>query len=180
MTNCCCFAKKGMHFRQGRENMAYVRGASFGVEGLGELQAQLERIGKVPKKYLTKAAKEASDIELRQARADAPVGRGTKTSGSLKKSISRKMETPNKRNKTVYRIQYSPKFTETFLKPTTGVYGGKTPKAYYPLSVEYGYKAKHGKVAGKFYMKKALEKVENATAQKLVDSLSDSINNLTK
>lgn len=160
--------------------MARFRGATFEVEGLEELQAQLERIGKVPKKELTKAAKAASNITLKEARAKAPVGKNTKTRGTLKKSISRKMETPNKRNKSVYRIQYSPKYTDTFLKPTTGVYGGKTPHAYYPASVEYGYKTKYGKTKGKFYMKKALEATEKSAGQTLVDSLTDSINKLTK
>jgi HK97 gp10 family phage protein len=160
--------------------MAQFKGANFEVEGLAELQAQLEKVGKVPKKELTKAAKAASNISLKEVKASAPVGKNTKTRGTLKKSISRKMETPNKRNKTVYRVQYNPKFTDVFLKPTTGAYGGETPNAYYPASVEYGYKAKRGKVQGKYFMEKALERVEKDAAKKLIESLSDSINNLTK
>ena len=134
----------------------------------------------MPKKYLTQAAKAGSDEELRAVRASAPVGKNTKTRGTLKKSISRKMETPNKRNKTVYRIQYSSKYTDVFLKPTTGVYGGKTPNAYYPASVEYGYKTKNGKTEGKYYMAKALEKTQQSALQKVVNSLSRSLDTLTK
>ena len=35
--------------------------------------------------------------------------------------------------------------TDLFLKPTTGVYGGVTPFAYYPASVEYGFPTRSGK-----------------------------------
>src|SRR4051812_8215354 len=118
--------------------MAVVRGFSARVEGLEELESQFGRIGKMPKKYLTRATKEGMAGPLADAKANAAVGE----TGILKRSIVRKMETPNKRNKTVYRLMYSPKYTDHFLKDTTGVYGGKTPKAFYPNSVEFGYKTK--------------------------------------
>ena len=164
--------------------MAEVRGANslnIRVEGLEELQRQFERIGKMPKKYLTKSAKAGMADPLRQARADAPVGKNTKTKGSLKKSIKKKMETPNKRNKAVYRLRYDPAFTPVFLKKSSGAYGGKPPLAYYPSSVEYGFKTKGGKkIAGQFNMAKAIQKHQTASLKKVVDSLNQSIDALLR
>lgn len=158
--------------------MANIRGASgldIRVIGLVELQAQFERLEKMPKKYLTKAAKEGMADPERTAKANAPKGK----TGNLKKSIKKKMETPNKRNKSVYRLRYDPKFTEFFLKPTTGVYGGKTPFAYYPASVEYGYKTSEGrKVAGQYNMAKAIRQHQKSSLQKVVDSLNKSLREL--
>lgn len=156
--------------------MAEIRGARFSVSGLQELQSQFERIGKMPKKYLTRAAKQGSDGPLKTAKADAPVGK----TGLLKKGLHRKMETPNKRNKAVYRIKWNPNYTEQYLKPTTGAYGGKTPFAYYPHSVEYGFKSKNGRIQGQYFVTKAIEKTEKDSAQKIIDSLSDSIEELTR
>ena len=162
--------------------MAEVRGANslnIRVEGLEELQAQFGRIGKMPKKYLTKSAKAGMADPLRQARTNAPVGKGTKTSGNLKKSIKKKMETPNKRNKAIYRLRYDPAFTPLFLKKSSGKYGGKPPVAYYPASVEYGFKTKGGKkIKGQFNMAKAIQQHQESSLQKVVDSLRDSIDQL--
>jgi hypothetical protein len=160
--------------------MAIVRGRGpmfhAQVIGLEELESQFARIGNFPRKYLTKAAKAGMTGPLADARNTAPVGK----TGILKRSIRFKRETPNKRNKAVYRIGYSAKFTDNFRKPTTGVYGGKTPYAYYPHSVEYGYKTKKGHVAGKFFMEKAVARNEHSSIQKVTKSLSDSIDDLTK
>jgi hypothetical protein len=161
--------------------MAVVRGATqlgIKVEGLQELQAQFNKLGKMPKKHLTKASKAGSDGPLREAKGSAPTGE----TGLLKKGLQRKMETPNKRNKTVYRIRWNPNYTNNYLKPTTGAYGGKTPFAYYPHSVEYGFKGKYGRIETKHYhfVTKAIERTEAQSLKKIVNSLNDSIDQLTK
>lgn len=156
--------------------MAIVRGFSAHVEGLSELDSQFNRIGKMPKKYLTKAAKEGMAGPLADAKANAPVGE----TGILQKSIKRVMETPNKRNKSVYRLMYNPDYTDHFLKPTTGVYGGVTPEAYYPNSVEFGYKTLKGKVKGQYAMSWAVHKNEGSSLKKVVDSLNQSVEELTR
>jgi hypothetical protein len=156
--------------------MAEIRGWNAEIVGLKELDAQFERIGKIPKKYLTRAAKAGMRGPLADARANAPVGE----TGVLKKSIKQKMETPNKRNKSVYRLAYSTKYTDHFRKPTTGIYGGRTPFAYYPASVEYGYKAKNGRVQGKYFMNWAIQKNEGSSLQIVVDKLNEAIDDLTK
>ena len=157
--------------------MAEVRGATFEIKGLAEVQAQFERIGKMPKKYLTKAAREGIADPLKDAKASVPLGK----TGNLRKSIKKKMETPNKRNKGVYRITYNANMTDLFLKPTTGTYGGVTPFAYYPASVEYGFPTRGGKkVPGQYNIKNAIERHEKSSTHKIVDSLSKSIEQLLK
>jgi hypothetical protein len=161
--------------------MAEFRGATklnIKVEGLEELQAQFNKLGKMPKKYLNKAGRDGIDPIVRQAQASAPKGK----TGTLKKSIKKKMETPNKRNKGVYRLSYDPKFTDQFRKPTTGIYGGRTPEAYYPASVEYGYKGAKGHVAVKtmHWADKVVQSNQNNSMKIVVDSLNNSIDILLK
>jgi hypothetical protein len=162
-------------------NVRGLNGFNIRVEGLEDLELQFARIGKMKKKYLTRAAKAGMAAPERQAKADVPVGKGTKTSGSLKKSIKKKMETPNKRNKAVYRLRYDPKFTPVFLKPSSGAYGGKPPVAYYPASVEYGFKTKDGGfVAGQFNIAKAIQKHQAKSLQLITNSLKDSIDEIVR
>lgn len=161
--------------------MAEFRGATklnIRVEGLEELQAQFNRLGKMPKKYLNKAGREGIDPIVRQVKASAPKGK----TGNLKKSIKKMMETPNKRNKGVYRLRYDPKFNNAFQKPTTGIYGGKLPHAYIPASVEYGYKGKDGHVAVKtmHWADKIVQSNQNDSMKTVVDSLNDSIDILLR
>jgi hypothetical protein len=161
--------------------MAEFRGATklgITVEGLPELQAQFERLGKMPKKYLNKAGREGIDPIVRQVKASAPKGK----TGNLQKSIKKQMETPNKRNKGVYRVAYDPKFNDAFQKKTTGIYGGQLPHAYIPASVEYGYKGPKGHVAVKtmHWADKVVQSHQNGAMKTVVDSLNDSIDILLK
>ena len=155
--------------------MAIVRGQNFEIVGMPELESQFERIEKMPKKYLTRAAKEGMKKPLADAKANAPVGE----TGMLKKSIKRKMETPNKRTKSVYRAWYDPKFNDIFQKPTTGVWGGKTPYTYYPNAVEFGHKSKNGWVKGQYAMNWAIHKNEKSSLQTVVNKLNEAIDELT-
>lgn len=162
--------------------MAEFRGATklgIRVDGLEELQAQFNKLGKMPKKYLTKAGREGIDPIVRQAKALAPKGK----TGVLKKSIKKKMETPNKRNKGVYRLHYDPKYTDDFRKTTTGAHGSKWPYAYYPASVEYGYLGpgkRHVPVKTMHWANKVVSSHDSSSMKIVVDSLNDSIDALLK
>lgn len=156
--------------------MAIIRGFDVEIEGMLELEGQFERIGKMPKKYLTRSAKAGMKPIIADAKANAPVGK----TGLLKKSLKQKMETPNKRSKSVYRLAYDSKYNDDFQKKTTGVYGGETPYAYYPNSVEFGYKTKKGRVEGQYAMNWAVHKNEKSSPQIVVDKLNEAIDDLTK
>lgn len=169
-----------MAFRS-RSNVTYRNQStnsvvSFKVEGLPELLAQLSRVEKFPKKELTKAAKLGMAKPLAQAKADAPVGE----TGLLKKGLKRLLETPNKKKRSVYRLLWDKKFTAEYRKPTSGKYGGKTPEAYYPHSVEFGFKTKNGRKKGQYFARDAVEMHEKESNQILIDSLWDSVKKLTR
>jgi hypothetical protein len=156
--------------------MAVIRGWKDAVFGLAELEAQFARIEKMPKKYLTKASKAGMKGPLADARASAPTGK----TGNLKRSIKQQRETPNKRNKAVYRLVFSSKYTDAFVKPSSGALGGKPPTAYYPHSIEYGFKIKDGKVKGRYFITNAINKNQGRSLQIIVDELNKAIDELTK
>lgn len=147
------------------------------VEGLAHLQSQFDRLGtKFPKKEITRAAKLGSNDPLRDAKAFAPKGK----TGLLKKGLHRKMETGNRRVKTVYRIRWNKKYSEDYLKKSSGVYGGKPPLAFYPHSQEYGFKTKYGYKRGRYFVTKAIDKNAKSSLDKIVKSLNKSVTDLLK
>jgi HK97 gp10 family phage protein len=164
--------------------LAEIRGAgsqNITVYGLEELQRQFERLGKFPKKALTKAAKAGMKKPLAQAKANAPTGTG-ETAGTLKKGIKAKMETPNKKKKTVYRINWDAKYSPIFIKKAKKypkLYGGEHP-AYYPQSVEWGRKGPKGKVAGKYFVRDAIEANQHDSVQKIINVLQSEISTLIR
>jgi hypothetical protein len=163
--------------------VAVIRGAdnlNIRVEGINELEAQFARIGKMPKKHLNRAARLGMEPTLRDAKASAPVGKGTPTMGTTKKAVKKKMESPNKRNKGVYRLAFDAKYTDVFRKKTTGVYGGITPETYYPNAVEYGHMKKHGRVEGKYNLAKAVARNTAKSGQIIVESLNKSIDEMLR
>jgi hypothetical protein len=154
------------------------------VEGLNELRAQIRRVEKVPKRAISKSAREGMKNPLADARANAPVGK-TNTSGTLKRSIKSIMEpaTKRKKYKTVYRLVFDEKYASIFKGKQIkrpGLYGASPPKdfGYYPLSQEYGYKTKYGYKPGRYFIRGAIERNEKNTLQKIIDTLSDEIDKL--
>jgi Bacteriophage HK97-gp10, putative tail-component len=159
--------------------MAVIRGSNISVEGLSELESQFARIGKMKKKYLNKAAKEGINPTLEKVKAAAPRGK----TGMLKRGIQKKMETPNHRNKSVYRMRWNPKYAEAYQKPSSGAYGGEPPKAFYPYSQEYGFLNKSGqKTHTKWYhfASNVLKQEETSSAERVVKSLSQSIDEIIR
>lgn len=159
--------------------MGEIRGATFQVVGLQELEAQFGRIGKMKKKYLNKAAREGINPTLNKVKAGAPTGK----TGMLKKGISKKLETPNHRNKSVYQMRWNPKYSDAYQKPSSGAYGGEPPKAFYPYSQEYGFlNSTGGKTRTKWYhfASNILKAEETASAQRVIDSMKHSIDEIIR
>jgi hypothetical protein len=153
------------------------------VEGMEELKRQIQRIGKVPKRVISGAARAGMKNPLKEARASAPVNkRNLPSKGTLKKSIKSVMEKKTKRMKykTVYDLQFNPQFASVFkgkkiLRP--GLYGAPEPReyGYYPLSQEFGFHTKHGYKKGRYFIAKAIEKHQRESLQKIVDTMNDGI-----
>ena len=155
------------------------------IEGLAELTHQLENLGKnFPKPKIRKAVNAGMKIPLRQAKANAP-----KESGSLKKGLMKieepKFKTMKKKKKVVMRLVFDRGMNSIFQKPITpegkGTRGGKKDTAYYPVSVEYGFKVnKDGtKEEGKYFVRQAIEMTQVETQNKVIESLLQTIDEIT-
>jgi hypothetical protein len=166
-----------------RRDYRTLKGEMAHIDGMTELKAQIRRIGKVPKRIISGAARAGMKSPLKEARATAPVNkRNSPTKGTLKKSIKSVMEKKTKRMKykTVYDMQFNPQFATIFkgkkiFRP--GLYGAPEPRdyGYYPLSQEFGFHTKHGYKKGRYFIAKAIEKHQRDSLQKIVDSMNDGI-----
>ena len=93
-----------------------------------ELTQTLEKVDKLPKKLVTKAARKGALTVIRQTRAEAP-----RKTGTLKKALYLKREkTRRSKIKAVYEVTFKP---GTELSKTSK--SGK--RSYYPASQEYGF-----------------------------------------
>lgn len=162
--------------------MVYVRGIensgiTISLEGAAELESQLAAIGKLPKKAMTRAAKAGVNPIVSDAKARSSASSKT---GMFVRGIRATQETPRKRNKSVYFIYWWKKYAENYVKPIkhVGLYGGKNSQGYYPMSVEWGFKAKGGKVQGKYYVRDAIAAHQASSLQKVMDTLSQEIDKL--
>lgn len=108
----------------------------FKIEGMKELQKSIKKLGKVPQKCVTPAARKGMNIALKSAKAAAPVD-----TGMLKKGMKLAGEKSKYKGKKVYRIVFDRAYNDIFQKPNKQ---GKIT-GYYPVSQEYGFFAKNGR-----------------------------------
>lgn len=108
----------------------------FGVIGIDKLNRDLKKLGKVPQKHVTAAAKKGMNPVLKAAKADAP-----EDEGNLKRGIKLSGERSRHKGKKVYRIIFDPSMNDIFQKKNSE---GKIT-GYYPISQEYGFFAKNGR-----------------------------------
>lgn len=108
----------------------------FKIEGMKELKKSLDKLGKVPQKHVTSAARKGMNIPLKHAKADAP-----EDTGNLKRGIKLAGERSKFKGKKVYRIIFDPAMNDIFQKKDAE---GKIV-AYYPVSQEYGFHTKNGR-----------------------------------
>lgn len=164
--------------------MARSKSKIYGVEveGMEELKAQIRNVENVPKRAISKAARNGMRKPLADARKNAPEDTGT-----LKKGIRSIMEGKTRRNKgkTVYRMVFNWKYTPIFRGKKIkrpGLYGANPPKkyGYYPFSMEYGYKAVEGKRPGRKFIADAIENNKAESFQKVIDTLSNEIDKAIK
>jgi HK97 gp10 family phage protein len=110
--------------------------ATFKIEGMDKLKKDLEKLGKVPQKHVTTAAKKGMNPVLRQAKANAPYD-----TGQLKQGMILAGEKSRYNGKKVYDVIFDPSMNDVFQKKNAA--GEVT--GYYPVSQEYGYFLKNGK-----------------------------------
>ena len=114
----------------------------FDMTGIEKMVKALERMDKSPQKAVTKAAREAIKPVMREIKqGTVPVGKPPRGTGNLRKAITRKAERSKFRGKKVYEVTLNKRYNDVLQKPikNPGLLGGKSPHAYYPASIEYGF-----------------------------------------
>ena len=141
----------------------------FEVEGLKELEKTIRKLGKLPQKCVTKAAKKGAQIALKAAKQKAPF-----LTGALEEGIILKGEKTKKKGKKVYQVTMNPVMNDVFVKTTKD---GK--RYYYPASQEYGFITKNGGyVPGFHYLRDSLVDNKERIEKTVVDVLAKEIDKL--
>lgn len=141
----------------------------FKLEGFDDLVKYFKKLGKVPMKTVTPAARKGGRMLLVATRAAAPV-----ETGDLKRGLILKVEKSKTRGKKVYQVVFSANMNDVFVKTS------KTGKrAYYPSSMEYGYVTRSGGyVPGYRFMRKTAESMEAQIKNEMVKVISKEIDKL--
>ena len=140
--------------------------AKFKMEGMKELQKSIKKLGEVPQKCVTPAAKKGMNIALKAAKPLTPV-----EEGNLKKGLKLKGEKSRLKGKKVYQVTFSSSMNDIFVKVSKD---GK--RSYYPASQEYGYFAKNGRyIPGFHFLKKSLSNNSSSITKKIIYEMSKNI-----
>ena len=149
--------------------MAKVKKVKYEIEGMKELERTIRKLGQLPQKCVTPAAKKGARIALKAARANAPW-----ETGELSNGIILKGEKLRKRGKKVYQVTLDPAKNDIFVKTTKD---GK--RYYYPASMEYGFITRDGGYSPGFhYLRDALVDNKTAIERTVVDELAKQIDKL--
>ncbi len=140
------------------------------VSDFDKLKKSVERLGKLPQKCVTKAARKGGNLVLKAVKQKAPVD-----SGALKKGLRLKGEKSRVKGKKVYEIVFDSGMNDVFQKPiqNPGEAGGSSRTAYYPASMEYGYFARNGRyIPGFHFMRNGAEDSAPEMARETAEILS--------
>ena len=141
--------------------------ANFKIEGMKELQKSIKKLGQVPQKCVTPAAKKGMNIALKSAKKNAPEDTGELKAGM--KLIGEKSRTKGKK---VYQVVFDRSKNDIFQKKNKE---GKVT-GYYPASQEYGFFARNGRyIPGFHFMKRSMEDNRGAITKKIVNEMSKNI-----
>jgi len=141
----------------------------FKIEGMEELEKTIRKLGKLPQKCVTKAAKKGAQIALKAAKQKAPF-----LTGALEEGIILKGEKTRRKGKKVYQVTMNPAMNDVFVKTTKD---GK--RYYYPASQEYGFITKNGGyVPGFHYLRDSLVDNKERIEKTVVDVLAKEIDKL--
>lgn len=137
------------------------------------LSRTVEKLGGLPQKCVTKAARKGGNLVLKAVRQKAPAD-----TGDLKRGLRLKAEKTRVKGKKVYDIVFDAGMNDVFQKPiqNPGEAGGRSKTAYYPASMEFGYFARNGRyIPGYHFMRGAAEESEESAAGVTVQVLSDEL-----
>ena len=140
--------------------------SKFEIEGLDELIETMNKLGELPQKTVTAAAKKGAKIVLDAAKQKAP-----QDDGNLIRGIILHGERKTINGKKVFDIMMDPKMADIFVKTTVE---GK--RYYYPASMEYGFIARDGKkIEGHHFLRDALIENADVVEKAVIEELSAKI-----
>lgn len=118
--------------------MAGKFNVSVDIKDLKEAKKTFDAMGKLPAKVVTAAARRGATATKKavQSSSEIPVDTGT-----MRKALRTKREKSRYKGKKVYEVLFDPALNAVFQRPiqNPGEAGGRSPKAYYPASMEYGF-----------------------------------------
>nr|WP_280518601.1 HK97 gp10 family phage protein [Lederbergia wuyishanensis] len=132
-----------------------------------KLQRDLKKLGDVPQRTVTAAARKGMNIASKDAKVKAPV-----QTGDLKKGIKLVGERTRTKGKKVYRVVFDRSMNDVFQKRNS--LGDIT--GYYPVSQEYGFFTKNGKyIPGFYFIRDSLSNNKRKIEDTIVNEMSKRI-----
>ena len=145
----------------------------FDVSDLIRLGKTIEKLGKLPQKCVTKAARKGGNVVMKAVKQTAPV-----ETGLLKSGIRLKAEKTRTPGKKVYEVTFDAGMNDVFQKniQNPGAAGGKNKTAYYPASMEYGYFDRNGRyIPGFHFMRNSAAGSESEMSSVTLKVLADEV-----
>lgn len=141
--------------------MARKKRVPLKLVGVAELNALFDRLGKLPLGSAPKAARRGARVLADAIKAKAPVD-----TGMLRRGIYTMPEKRSRKGKRVFQVTYRSDMNDWFVKH----YGPKLEKrAYYPASMEYGYRTRGGGyIPGYYFMRKTAEQKKAEIEQVII------------
>ncbi|WP_312371864.1 HK97-gp10 family putative phage morphogenesis protein [Lachnoclostridium sp.] len=143
----------------------------FKIEGMNALQKSLDKLGKVPQKYVTTAARKGMNIVLSGAKSNAPVDYGF-----LKKGMKLNGERSKVKGKKVFSVVFDSEYNDIYQKDIVNPINAQSDTAYYPFSQEYGYFLRDGTyMPGLKFIHNALNNDAQKVEKTIVDTMKKKI-----
>lgn len=140
--------------------------------GINELKKQMKLLEKLPQKIVTKSVKKGGKILLDEVKRNAPY-----ETGMLEQSLKLVGEKRQKAGQKAYQVTYDRNYNTILVK----MYGENNSKrAYYPASMEYGFKSEKTVFEGLEFMKKSADLVSEKAKQTMVNEMGKEIDKITR
>lgn len=137
------------------------------VVGLDGLIESIKVLGKLPQRFVTKAAKAGATIAYKAAKAGAPVGE----TGELSKGIILRGERSRLPDKKMYDVMMDPAKNNVFVKISKD-----GQRSYYPVSMEFGFFTKSGSyVPGFHFLRNSIDNNADQIESTIIDVLTTEI-----
>lgn len=140
----------------------------FKIEGMKELQKSIKKLGEIPQKVVTPAARKGMNVALKAAKKGGWIDQ----TGEMRRGMKLVGERSRHKGKKVYQVVFDSSKNHIFQKKNEE---GKVT-GYYPASMEYGYYARNGRyIPGFHFLQKSLEDNSGKIAETIVAEMSKQI-----